>query len=110
VSKPLAVDELNASIRDGVMNIPCQYTVAELRTFVREANGKMHGSPHDDRVMSLGIANQMLKYVWYPEYQHGTEPRKFSGNWWAKQIAGNKVPKTEPIGAFNVRGNDSGSY
>jgi hypothetical protein len=36
-------------------------TIAELRTFIREQNGKMHGSPHDDRVMSLAIANQMLE-------------------------------------------------
>ena len=103
VSKPLAVDELNAAIRDGVMNIPCQYTVAELRTFVREANGKTHGSPHDDRVMSLGIANQMLKYVWYPEYQHNAEPKKFSGDWWSGRILGDNRPQRLPIGAFNVR-------
>jgi hypothetical protein len=33
----------------------------------------MHGSPHDDRVMSLAISNQMLKYAWLPEYRPKTD-------------------------------------
>ncbi len=69
LTKPLAIDELSANIRDGVLEILCEYTIAELKTFVRDDNGSMHGSPHDDRVMSLAIANQMLKYVWLPEYR-----------------------------------------
>ena len=103
VSKPLAVDELNAAIRDGVMDVVCQYTVAELRTFVREANGKMHGSPHDDRVMSLGIANQMLKYVWLPEYRVEGKPKRYSADWWDRFIIRDKKPERTPIGANNVR-------
>jgi hypothetical protein len=73
LSKPLAIDELNATIRDGALHIKCEYTVAELKTFVRDDNGSTHGSPHDDRVMSLAIANQMLKYVWLSEYKVQTE-------------------------------------
>jgi hypothetical protein len=73
LSKPLAIDELNAAIRDGALHIKCEYTVAELKTFVRDDNGSTHGSPHDDRVMSLAIANQMLKYVWLSEYRVQTE-------------------------------------
>ena len=33
---------------------PTTETIAELRTFVREGNGRMHGSPFDDRTMSAG--------------------------------------------------------
>jgi phage terminase large subunit len=76
VSKPLAIDELNANIRDSAIWLMCKSTVAELRTFIRQSNGKMHGSPHDDRVMSLAIANQMLKYVWLPEYRPNIVPKK----------------------------------
>ena len=31
---------------------------------MRDDDGKMHGSPFDDRTISLSIAGQMLKYVW----------------------------------------------
>jgi hypothetical protein len=49
-----------------------------------KSNGKMHGSPHDDRVMSLAITNQMLKYVWLPEFtDHDLGAKeKMSLDWW----------------------------
>jgi hypothetical protein len=103
VSKPLAIDELNAAVRDESVLIYDKSTIAELRTFVRESNGKMHGSPHDDRVMSLAIANQMLKYVWLPEYRHDPAPIKNTLGWWEKFIIKEKEQKKLPIGAFNVR-------
>ena len=101
LSKPLAVDELNANIRDGVLEIRCENTIAELKTFVRDDNGSTHGSPHDDCVMSLAIANQMLKFVWHAEYRPKVEKAPFSIDWFAS-----KVPKKEPekfiIGSHNV--------
>ena len=104
VSKPLAIDELNAAIRDEAILLYDFKTIAELRSFVREANGKMHGSPHDDRVMSLAIANQMLKYVWLPEYRYDPAPPKNTLGWWEQHIIKEKQEKTLPIGAFNIRG------
>jgi hypothetical protein len=104
VSKPLAIDELNAAIRDEAVLLYDFKTIAELRSFVREANGKMHGSPHDDRVMSLAIANQMLKYVWLPEYRYDPAPPKNTLGWWEQHIIKEKQEKTLPIGAFNIRG------
>jgi hypothetical protein len=103
VSKPLAIDELNAAIRDQAILLYDHKTIAELRTFVREANGKMHGSPHDDRVMSLAITNQMLKYVWLPEYRHDASPVKNTFGWWEKFILKAEVEKETPIGAYNSR-------
>ena len=102
LTKPLAIDELNANMRDGVLNLRCEYTVAELKTFVRDDNGQTHGSPHDDRVMSLAIANQMLKYVWLPEYTPKTDAPFGTLNFFAKTIK--KVPKERKryyIGEFN---------
>ena len=81
-------------------------TMAELRTFVREANGKMHGSPHDDRVMSLAITNQMLKYVWLPEYRYDALPVKNTLGWWEQHIVREKKQKRTPIGAFSVQSNE----
>ena len=102
VSKPLAIDELNASLRDESLALFCENTIGELRTFVRDQNGKMHGSPHDDRVMSLAIANQMLKHVWLPEYRHNLPPKKNSMEWWERFIIREEKPKRVPIGSYNT--------
>jgi hypothetical protein len=101
LSKPLAIDELNANIRDGVIDIRCEYTIAELKTFVRADNGSTHGSPHDDRVMSLAIANQMLKYVFLSEYRPKVEKAFGTIDWFASSI---KKPEPEKfiIGSFNT--------
>ncbi len=55
-------------------------------TFVRDDNGSMHGSPHDDCVMSLAIANQMLKFVWFAEYRPKVEKSPFSLDWFATKV------------------------
>ena len=68
-SKALAIDELGKEIREATILIPDAETIAELKTFVREGNGRMHGSPFDDRTMALAIAVQMLKHAWLPEYR-----------------------------------------
>ena len=102
LTKPLAIDELNAGIRDGVVGLRCDLTIAELKTFVRDDNGQTHGSPHDDRVMSLAIANQMLKYVWLPEYKAKTDAPFGTLNYFAASIK--KKPKQLDrylIGEFN---------
>lgn len=103
VSKPLAIDELNAALRDKALILNDAKTVAELKTFVREASGKTHGSPHDDRVMSLAIAIQMLKYVWLPEYRLNTAPKYNTLEWWEQFLPRSKTAQMEPIGANNVR-------
>lgn len=101
-SKPLAIDELSAAIRRDEMVLECAKTIAELRTFVREDNGKMHGSPHDDRVMSLAIANQMLHHVWLPEYMPKLTPPKGTLAWF-EQYLPRETRDKRPIGAFNTR-------
>ena len=101
LSKPLAIDELNANIRDGVLEINDENTIAELKTFVRDDNGSTHGSPHDDCVMSLAIANQMLKFVWHAEYRPKIEAPIFSFDWFASKVEKPKAQKFV-IGSFNV--------
>ena len=103
ITKPLAIDELNGSMRDGSIDILCSATMGELRTYVRKSNGTMTGSPHDDRVMSLAIANQMLKYVWLPEYRASIAPPPNTFEWWEKHLV--KPTKVERllIGSLNVR-------
>lgn len=106
-TKYLLVDELNKAIRDGSLGLSCVHTIAELRTFVREGDGKMHGSPHDDRVISLGIAVQMLKFAWLPEYR----PKKVKpgpGTWgalvsYAFRNERNSGQKRTAIGTHSTR-------
>ena len=63
-SKRLAIDELRSALRDGEIKLHDAECVGELQTFVRGDDGKMHGSPYDDQVMALAIANQMRKH-WF---------------------------------------------
>lgn len=103
------IDELAAAVRNEDIDICCEFTIGELRTFVRKENGKMSGSPHDDRVISLAIANQMLKYVFLPEYYAGENIPRNSLAWWEQFLIGDDAPKSQPIGAYNVRhGADTG--
>jgi hypothetical protein len=103
-SKPLAIDELAASIRNASLGLEDARTISELKTFVRAQNGRMHGSPHDDRVMSLAIAVQMLKYVWLDEYKAALPPPRFSGAWFANLLDADKHGLNRvPIGAFSYR-------
>lgn len=103
-SKPLAIDELAGSIRDEELVLLDAFTIGELKTFVRNQNGRMNGSPHDDRVMSLAICFQMLKYVWLPEYKHEAPPPRFSLSWFEKFRQNENLPfKRPPIGSYNTR-------
>jgi hypothetical protein len=97
------IDELSAAMRNEDLDVCCEYTIGELRTFVRKENGRMQGSPHDDRVISLAIANQMLKFVWLPEYSVGETIPRNSLVWWEQFLQKPEVPKNQPIGAYNVR-------
>ena len=103
-TKPLAIDELAAAIRDAELAIYDEHTLNELRTFVRSQNGRMQGSPHDDRVMSLAITYQMLKYVWLPEYRGDQQVPKYSLNWFEKFTIHEDLPfERVPIGVHNAR-------
>ena len=102
-TKPLACDELNELIRDGDLGMPCSETAAELRTFVRDEKGRLQGSPHDDRVMSLAIAAQGLKYVHNREYKPTPKVAFGTVEWHRRQLnASTNVPDDAPIGAFSV--------
>jgi hypothetical protein len=102
-SKPLMIDELSAALRDNDIEVYDRLTIAELRTFVRKENGRTAGSPHDDRVISLAICNQMLKYVWLPEYRQDAPPPQNSLLWWEQHIYEEQPVGRTFIGAHNVR-------
>lgn len=87
----------------GGMGVRDNPTISELKTYVREADGKkMHGSPHDDRVMSLAIAQEMTKFAHAPQYQNKEAETWGTGVWWASQVMGGGR-KSTTIGAGSVR-------
>jgi hypothetical protein len=96
---------LGKELRDGGLRLYDTETIAELRTYVREGDGKMHGSPHDDRVMSLAIANQGLKYVYLDQYKRKPPPPVMSLAWFSQQgLFDDDKPEQEPaIGSRAVR-------
>jgi hypothetical protein len=91
VTKPYAAMELNMALREGDVILHDADTIAELRTFVRDENGRMSGSPFDDRTISLMIANQMTKHVFLPEYEVKREPPPGTWGWLDRQLYGDDV-------------------
>lgn len=90
-SKPLMIDELAMALRNDELGIYDKRTIAELKTFVRNDKGQMSGSPHDDTVMSLAIANQMRKFTFMPEYRD-TPDDYWSFQWFRRQGAEESKP------------------
>jgi len=111
LSKPKMIDDLGAAIRDRSIDIRCEYTLAELRTYIREygpgGTVKTHGSPHDDRTMSLAIAWQMVPY-----HRIFVEEEKPSDvgtwNYYYRQAteASQAQSDVKPLGFYNTRQND----
>ena len=101
-SKPLMIDDLGMALKNEELVLHDEFTLQELRTFTRNDRGTMSGSPHDDRVMALALANQMRKYAFIPEYVQEVDDT-WTFDWWLRQIPSN-VPVTDTIGLNNVRG------
>ena len=97
------IDDLGSAMRNWELSINDKHTVAELRTFTRNDRGTMSGSPYDDRVMALALANQMRKYAYEPEYAPQVDDY-WTIDWFAR--LGNDQKEADPlqIGLNSVRG------
>ena len=126
-TKPMIIGELKEALRtrevgDGVyvseLDMPCEKTLQELKTFVLNGKGRMAGSPFDDRTMSLAIANHMRKFVFLEEFTPERGPKPGTFGWWEKRLYGESFseltsdqgpvrigqgPKPKPIGQQYVR-------
>lgn len=102
-SKPLMIDDLSSALRNNELRIKDRHTIAELRTFVRNDKGSMSGSPYDDRVMALALANQMRKYAHEPEYAP-TVNDYWTVDWFARLGTGVPDGPHTRIGSTTVRG------
>jgi hypothetical protein len=100
-SKPLMIDELQMAVREGSLVCLDEKTIKEMKTYVRDERGQMSGSPFDDRVISLAIANMMRKHAHSKEFAQEKTEQWGSASWWEEQL-----PKTEKggnLGRWNVR-------
>ena len=103
-SKPLLIDDLGIALRNDELTLYDRFTVAELRSYVRNDRGTMSGSPHDDRVMALALSNQMRQYAFMPEYAPVVDDY-WTINWFARMITENEKEASENrSGASTVRG------
>ena len=100
-SKPLMIDDLGMALKNEELMLRCKDTMAELRTFVRNDRGSMSGSPYDDRVMALALANQMRKYAFIPEYVQKVDDT-WTFDWWRRQVP-SEVPDADTIGLNTFR-------
>jgi hypothetical protein len=107
-SKPLMIDDLGMALRNDELSIFDVNTIRELRTFTRNDRGTMSGSPFDDRVMALALANQMRKYAHAPEYVEQVDDY-WTVDWW-RRLAMGQTDSKDPfrIGAHSVRGTPRG--
>ena len=101
-SKPLMIDDLSMALRNDELILKDQHTIAELRTYVRNERGGMSGSPHDDRVMALALANQMRKYAFVPEYVQEVDDM-WTFDWWMRK-ANKHESVGDTIGLNTIRG------
>ncbi|MDQ3222790.1 MAG: terminase family protein [Gemmatimonadota bacterium] len=85
-TKPLIISDLGQMLREGSLALEDGPTLAELRTYVRDAQGATHGSPHDDRVVSLAIAVHMLQFAHVSFTPQETGPPPGSFDWFAEQM------------------------
>lgn len=69
LTRPLMLAELDEGLAEGSLVVPCLETIDELKTFVRNSEGRYAAASgcFDDRVFSLGIARQMSKIRPYSE-------------------------------------------
>ncbi len=98
------VDEEGRPIWEGGLAVRDTMTLSEMKLFVREPDGKtMHGSPYDDRVMSLAIAVEMTKFVHSPQYKVGRTDQWGTLDWWAEQAQSPPGADGWTIGGMSTR-------
>lgn len=67
-TKPLIIDQLRASMREGELELNDKTTIREMLTYIVTESGSMEAEPScfDDCVMSLALANYVHEGAWTP--------------------------------------------
>lgn len=79
-TKPLVIDQLRATLRDGELELNDRTTIEELRTYIVTETGSMEAEPQcfDDCVTSLALANHI--------HEGSFEPIKATDDWYIEQL------------------------
>jgi len=103
-SKPRMIDELHRMTRDHVLVLPDSETISEMRQFVREPDGRMHGKApnNDDRVISLAIAVMMLQSAYLPEYTVQRKPGPGTFGYWMETMYDDEPIADDPFQSIGV--------
>lgn len=106
ITKAKMIIELGRALREDLIDIRDEHTLAELRTYVRDEKAQMHGSPHDDRVMSLAIAVQMLDYAGASDMGLPIQKdNRYTFDWWVNKARemDNRTDDVKPVGYYSSR-------
>lgn len=105
VTKPKLVADLAEALREGMV-IRSKRTVDELRTYIRDEKGHTSGSPHDDTVMSLGLANHGRPFLYVEEYKPEQTVARGTWDWHMERLAAQGRASSRAgrrIGAWNEK-------
>lgn len=97
-SKPLIISALDEAIRTDSLVIREEETYTELKGYVRDERGHTNGSPFDDRVIALALAQHGRAFMHLRE--HGdlaAESDYMTFAWWRRQ--GEPEPTGMVVGA-----------
>lgn len=89
-TKPALCDSIHDWMTEGG-TVCDRATIHELKTFVRETRGDkvaLHGSPHDDTVIALGLAIEATRYAVENHLDAPKIDPTGSIDWWAKRLSG----------------------
>jgi hypothetical protein len=84
-TKPLIINQLDEAIRNGEVQVHEPECYTELKGFVRDETGKMGGSPFDDRVMALALANHGRAFMHLREPEDAKRDDYMTFAWWQRQ-------------------------
>jgi hypothetical protein len=84
-SKPLIIAGLDEAIRNQEIVIHEPETFTELKGYVRDEAGRMGGSPFDDRVMALALAQHGRAYMHLREAEESPRDDYMTWAWWNRQ-------------------------
>jgi hypothetical protein len=81
-TKPLIIAGLDEALRGGEVIIREAETIVELKGYVRDEAGRMAGSPFDDRVIALALAQHGRAFMHLRDSADATSDDYMTFAWW----------------------------
>lgn len=84
-TKPLIISQLDEALRNNDLVIHEAETITELKGYVRDESGRMSGSPFDDRVIALALANHGRGFMHQRIPEEEPDDDYLTFGWWLRQ-------------------------